>query len=258
MQLIDTHCHIQASEFFTSEQRKTAYQQSIDSGVVGMLCVGTDLKSSQEAVEFALSHPGCYAVVGVHPHETRHGIDGIEELLKKSKHQSKRIVGIGEIGLDNFYHHSSTEDQIKALEAQLQLALDYDLPVSFHVREAFDTFWPVLNNFPNTRGVLHSFTDTIKNAEIGIGRGLLIGLNGIATFTKNPDQQVMYRDLPIEKIVVETDSPFLTPAPYRGKMNLPAYVKRVVEHIASERELDANFVATMTTKNAVELFRLSI
>lgn len=252
--LIDTHCHIHDSEFYP-DNREDAYVESRQAGVV-MLCVGTDVRSSQEAVEFARTHDGCYAVVGIHPHEAKDADVGvIEELLAS---QDKTIVGVGEIGLDYFYEHSSREVQLEILRSQLELAHKYNLPVSFHVRDAFDDFWPILDEFKGIRGVLHSFTDTQENLDQGLKRGLLIGVNGISTFTKDESQQAVYRNLSLDKIVLETDAPFLTPKPFRGKMNLPAYVGLVADHQAQLKEVSTEEVARITTDNARQIFGSNI
>ncbi len=249
MKLIDSHCHIHDLKFFP-EGREEAYLRSIAAGV-GLICVGTDQADSRAAVEFVSTREGAWAVVGVHPHDTKDGIDDIGVLLKE---KPAKVVGIGEIGLDYFYDHSPRDVQIAALEQQLQWALDYNLPVSFHVREAFDDFWPIFHNFPGVRGVLHSFTDSQTNVEKAFENGLFIGVNGISTFTKSLEQQQMYAQIPLEKLLLETDAPFLTPAPFRGKINEPCYVERVAEHTATLRDVSTDEVAAVTTDNAKRLF----
>lgn len=249
MELIDTHCHIHDTEFYP-DNREEAYAQSRAAGIT-MFCVGTDERSSREAVEFAESHEGCFAIVGVHPHESHHGWEEIGAILAENH---EKVIGIGEIGLDYFYDHSPRDVQQEALRAQLELARQYDLPVSFHVREAFDDFWPILEDFPDIRGVLHSFTDSPENMQKGIARGFFIGINGISTFTKDAAQQQMYTEVPLESILLETDAPFLTPAPFRGKMNIPAYVGRVAEHQAKVKNTSATIVARTTAANARMLF----
>ncbi len=253
MKLIDSHCHIHDTEFFIDDERQTVYERAAAKDI-GMIVVGTDERSSAQAVEFASARDSVWAAVGVHPHEARLGWSGIAELVK-SNHESK-VVAIGEIGLDYFYNHSPKKDQQKALEEQLQLAVDYDLPVSFHVRDAFDNFWPIFDNFSGLRGVLHSFTDTRANAEKGMERGLYIGINGIATFTKDVDQARLYSELPLENILLETDSPFLTPKPLRGKVNEVGYVELVAQWIANERGVPFELVAKTTSRNTRELFSI--
>ena len=250
MKLIDSHCHIHDTEFF-GDQREAVYARAVEAGV-GMIAVGTDQRSSVEAVKFAESHDLVWAAVGVHPHDTKDGWETIAELAGSSQ----KVVAIGEIGLDYFYNHSPREVQIRGLEEQLQIALDRNLPVSFHVREAFTDFWPIFDNFSGLRGVLHSFTDSRANAEAGLSRGLHIGINGISTFTKDANQQELYRSLPLEKILLETDAPFLTPAPFRGKMNEVGYVELVAKHAAQVRGQSFDDVAATTLASTRALFSI--
>ena len=254
MKFVDTHCHLQDSEFYL-EDREDVYLRSIKAEVA-MICVGTNAQSSREAVKFCQSHANTYPVVGIHPHDTATGDVGEIRTLVEEYHD--KIIGIGEIGLDYFYTHSPREQQIKALRQQLTIAQEFNLPVSFHVREAFEDFWPILDEFPGIRGVLHSFTDTQDNCDEAIRRGLYIGINGISTFTKNSDQQRLFAQLPLEKILLETDAPFLTPVPFRGKVNIPAYVGRVAEYQSVQKGCTLDDVAQMTTDNAMKLFGISL
>lgn len=253
-QLIDSHCHLHDTEFFP-DGREDVYRRAIDADVT-MVCVGTDVRSSREAVEFVASHDRVFAVVGIHPHEAEVcSTDDIKALLQENPPNT--IYGIGEIGLDYFYEHSPKQTQITRLEEQLQLAVDYDLPVSFHVREAFEDFWAVFDNFHGVRGVLHSFTDTQVQLEQGFERGLYVGVNGISTFTKDAAQQHMYANIPLEKMLLETDAPYLTPAPLRGTMNEPSFVGRVAEHVATQRNVSFSDVAAATTANARRLLNIA-
>lgn len=259
MELIDTHCHIHDTEFYP-ETREEVYEQSRTAGVT-MLCVGTDVRSSREAVEFCTTHDAAHPIVGIHPHDAKDNDPSeIRQLVDAHRDQ---IIGIGEIGLDYFYDHSPHEDQWRVLRAQLEIARDYNLPVSFHIRDTSDEaqsglvwrdFWPILDEFPEIRGVLHSFTDVQANLDEGLRRGFKIGLNGISTFTKDEAQQQMYQALPLENIVLETDAPFLTPKPFRGKMNSPAYVGRVAEHQAEAKGVSLEEVCRVTTDNARSIF----
>ena len=250
MLTFDTHCHIHDSEFFL-ENREEAYRLSREADVA-MVCVGTNVQSSNEALEFCRTHEACYPIVGIHPHDAKD--NKAEDILALVDANRDKIIGIGEIGLDYFYDHSPREVQIERLREQLQIATDYNLPVSFHVREAFQDFWPVLDEFPGIAGVMHSFADTKENADEALKRGLFIGVNGISTFTKDESQQQLFAALPLEKIVLETDAPFLTPKPFRGKMNIPAYVGRVAEHQAMLKNVSPTDVARTTTANAKSIF----
>jgi TatD DNase family protein len=139
------------------------------------------------------------------------------------------------------------------LEFQLQLAKEADLPIIFHVREAFDDFWPIYDNTP-VRGVLHSFTDSKANLDKALQRGLFIGVNGIATFAKSKEQINMYKSIPPEHLLLETDAPFLTPTPNRGKINEPKQIVRICEFLAELRGEKHNQLAAQTSKNAAQLF----
>ena len=163
-------------------------------------------------------------------------------------------MGIGEIGLDYYYTHSPRDAQIRALEEQLQIAIDYDLPVSFHVREAFGDFWPIFDNFTGLRGVVHSFTDTIATMEQVLSRGLFIGVNGIATFAK--DKQDLYAAIPYKKMLLETDAPYLTPVPHRGKVNGPALLEHVAKHLANLQSINLQELSRATEASATHLFAL--
>ena len=258
LRLIDSHCHVHDTEFFT-DNREELYQQSIAVGI-GMICVGTDERSSRQAVEFAANHDRAWAAIGVHPHDSKDGWGEVERLLK-SREDNSPIVAIGEIGLDYYYNHSPREVQIQALEAQLQLAVDYDVPVSFHIRDGapdqpsvWDDFWPIFDNFHGVRGVLHSFTDTRRNLEKGFARGLYVGLNGISTFTKDQTQRELFASVPLERLLLETDAPFLTPKPFRGKMNKPEYVELVAKYWAEQRNIDFDNLTKATVYNTKKLF----
>ena len=158
--------------------------------------------------------------------------------------------------MDYFYNNSPRETQIRGLEEQLQLAVDYNLPVSFHIREAFDDFWPIFDNFHGVRGVLHSFTDTQENVDRGFSNGLYVGINGISTFTKINWQRDLYTSLPMGSILFETDAPFLTPAPFRGKINEPARIKQIAEYHANARGVSLDEIAEITSQNFKMLFNV--
>ena len=245
--LIDTHCHIHETyELPIDEVLKRAAEASVNE----YICIGTSEQSSKQAIDFAEQHPEAYAAIGVHPHDTKDGYNAINTLAGTSS----KIVAVGEIGLDYFYTHSSREVQMEALKAQIQIALKHNLPIIFHVREAFDDFWPIFDTYPGIRGELHSFTDSSANLKKALDRGLYIGVNGISTFTKDETQKNTFDSIPLDRLLLETDAPFLTPAPLRGKVNQPAYVKLVAEHHANRRGITLEEIASATTANARKLF----
>ena len=245
---IDTHCHIHEAKY---PDVGAALERAYAAGVEKLVCVGTDNMTSREAASFAPQHNNVFFSVGAHPHDAK---DGYEEVERLAKSGGEKLVAIGEIGLDYFYSHSPRDIQIRAFEAQLQLAVDQKLPVIFHVREAFDDFWPIFRNFPGLTGVLHSFTDTTENMQKGMSEGLYIGVNGISTFAR--DKQAMWDALPLEKMLLETDAPFLTPTPHRGKVNEPAFVRNVAEYHANRRGVELETIARVTSANANTLFSL--
>ena len=217
MEFVDTHCHIHFDDYAldAEEVLKSAHA----AGVTRLLAVGCTLRDSEQGVAFAAKHEGVFATVGIHPHEAHHYVGDAATLARLAELcQDEATVAIGECGLDYYYNHSPRAAQIELLEAQLQLAQQTQLPVSFHVRDAFDDFLPILANFSGIEGVVHSFTAGKKVLFRVLDAGLYVGLNGILTFTKDQAQLAMAQAVPLEKMLLETDAPFLTPAPFRGKI----------------------------------------
>lgn len=270
LELVDTHCHIQSAGNPAGEQMTrqiwgkdpalTGAQlitSATNNGITRLICVGCDLKDSQVAIDFVQGHQQAWASIGIHPHEAAETLAHGRTLPEFAAlvHQPK-VVAIGECGLDYFYNHSPKEAQLTVLEFQLQLAIEANLPLILHVREAFDDFWPVFDRYQGIRGVLHSFTDSRENLEKAIERGLHIGVNGIATFTKNLSQLDVYRAVPLQKLLLETDAPFLTPTPYRGTINEPKRVGTIAEFLANIRGESLEQLANATTHNACNLFHI--
>jgi TatD DNase family protein len=269
IELTDTHCHIQSISLDVGERTTRQIWAKTDltadkvvaeaagQGVNRLICVGCDLEDSCLAVDFVQDRPNCWASIGIHPHEAQHYQSGGRKLPEFAALATRpKVVAIGECGLDYYYKHSPKADQIKVLEFQLELAQAAGLPLIFHVREAFDDFWPILDNYKGVKGVLHSFTDSAANMAEGLKRGLHIGVNGIATFTRDPAQTEAYRAVPLEKLLLETDSPFLTPAPYRGNVNSPKHIGAIAGFLAELRGENLEDLAKTTTANAIRLFGL--
>jgi len=265
MKLVDTHCHIhEAVRRTTSVYDKWHEKGDVDpdeliadareAGITKLVCVGTTLDDSKLAVEFVKTRENCFASIGIHPHEAETALQkGHLDAFRRLRTGAK-VIAVGECGLDYFYTHSPKEAQIEILKFQIEVALEQNLPLIFHVREAFSDFWPILEQYSGVRGVLHSFTDSTENLERAVKQGLFVGVNGIATFTKGPAQLDMYRSIPLENLVLETDAPFLTPTPYRGKINEPKYVRTTAESLAGLRGETLEELAAATTKNAQNLF----
>ena len=253
MQFIDSHCHIHDDQY--QFDITAVLKRAEQSGVGTVICVGTDESTSQQAVKLAEEYSNVYAVVGIHPHESENKNQDIAQFMNHPK-----VVGVGEIGLDYFYGHASRGAQIQTFRQQLSLAIEHNLPVVFHVRDAFDDFWPIFDELTegvkNFKGEIHSFTDNQQNLDKALKRGLYIGVNGIATFTKNEAQKAVFGAIPLDRLLLETDAPYLTPVPFRGKINEPAYILEIAEFIAQNRQLPVAKIAELTLENTKQLFNL--
>lgn len=239
--LIDTHCHLHDREFFSEAQAEEILKRAHKKGVLRIICIGTSHEDSLNACDFATSHDNVYWTYGVHPEYA--GREGFENNFFQSP------VAIGEVGLDYHYEGYDRNAQIKLFEQMLQLAQDNDLPVSFHVREAFDDFFPVISNFPKIRGVVHSFSDNKKNLRRILDQtDFYIGVNGLATYSTLPTP-------PLSRILLETDAPFLTPEPFRGIINESGYIYEIAKWLSQKLAVNFEEVERETTKNAEKLFR---
>lgn len=250
MRLIDSHCHIADADF--PIERETALIRARDNGVGKIITVGTDEVDSLTAVEFAHQHDLVWATVGVHPHEAKRGA----EFLTKINLKDPKIVAIGEIGLDYHYNFSPRDVQAQILCQQIEVALAANLPIVFHVREAFVDFWPIVDNYDIKRAVVHSFSDNLDNLTQILSRGWYVGVNGLVTFTKDAAQIEAYKQIPLNKLLLETDAPYMTPSPLRGQPNEPANVKYVAESMAKQRGLAVDNLAEQTSRNAELLFSI--
>lgn len=252
MTYTDTHCHIHDPEFFPVGGQPE-YERAQAAEVKRLLCVGTSINSSKQALNFSYGREGVFATVGIHPHDATHLLSLFDEFRQWCvEHVTEKIVAIGEVGLDYYYMNSPRQLQLELLEKHIDLALSLGLPLAFHVREAFDDFWSVLNNFTGVRGVLHSFTDNIPNMEKGLSAGLYVGVNGIATFARDRDD--VTRAIPLEKLLLETDAPFLTPVPNRGKINEPENVPLIASFVAELRGVSVEALSRATEQNVNRLF----
>ena len=255
MNFVDTHCHIHFPDYALDEEE--VYKESLDAGVSKMLVVGCTLEDSKLAIEFSKKHKNAYPTIGIHPHEARKYVKDkklLEEFAILAENNS--IVGVGETGLDFYYNNSPKKDQIKLLEFQLEIAEKHKLPLVLHIRDAFSEFWPVFDNFRGLKGVVHSFTADRAILEEVLSRELYVGLNGIMTFTKNTSQLEAASAVPVQKLLLETDAPFLTPKPFRGKICKPKHVIVTAEFLADLRGENLEDLSLQTTKNATELFSL--
>lgn len=262
--LIDSHAHIHFDEY--SQDIDQVLENAKLSGIEAIITVGTNCNDSQKAIDFALNANTIaaakpiklYATAGIHPHDASGGYEAIEQLITIINNQVKRdvLVAIGECGLDYCKNLSSKNDQKKMLEWQLELAMEYSLPVVFHVRDAWQDYFAILKNYPKVRGVIHSFTGSPSEVEQALQYNLCFGLNGIVTFTKDPAQTEAVKNIPNQKILLETDCPFLTPVPHRGKRNEPSYLPAVGKFLADLKNEDYTKLIMQFTANTKELFAI--
>lgn len=255
MNFIDTHAHIHFPDY--SLDPDEVLKAAAADGVSKVMCVGCTLADSRLAIDMAARHDNVWATIGLHPH-------GAEEYTLKdillqefrSLADKPKVVAIGETGLDYYYQNSPKADQQKLLRFQLNLAQEHDLPLVFHVRQAFSDFFAILDDFEGVRGVVHSFTGTIDEMSEILRRGLYIGLNGIMTFTTEVEQLEMAKQVPLSNLLMETDAPFLTPKPFRGTICQPKHIRVTAEFLAVLRDESLEELARQTTKNAQNLFKI--
>jgi len=251
LQLIDSHAHLDDRAF---DKDRAAIIATCFAEQIGIVTVGADLASSQAAAQMAKRHHGIWATVGVHPHDaktvTADVLKGLEELTPDA-------VAIGEIGLDYYRDLSPRDVQRHAFAQQLELGRRLDLPVVLHNRESTDDLLAILREAGDThRGVVHSFLGDRSLAEAFLDLGFHLGIGGPVTFPKNGTLREAVKGIPLDRILLETDCPYLTPVPYRGRRNEPGYVRYVAAAIGDLRGMAAEEVAAQTARNTIDLFGL--
>ena len=255
MELIDTHCHLDWKAF--DPDREAVIDRAVRAGVRRMITIGVDVPSSRRAVEIAEQHEAVYAAVGVHPNDCADfSAASLSEVRSLAQHP--KVVAIGEIGLDYYWHKVDHDTQARAFRAQLELAAEIDKPVIIHSRDAAPDVVTILEDFTyhvsRLTGTLHSYFDYLAIAQRAFAIGFYIGVTGPVTFKKSDREREIVRQVRNDRLLLETDAPFLTPAPHRGKRNEPAYVRHVAETIAMVRGQPVEEVARQSTQNAERLF----
>lgn len=257
--LVDTHCHLDFDAY--DDDRDAVVTRAIERGVTRIINPATDLDTGAAAIRLAEQYPGVYAAVGFHPNSTAEVTPAaLAEVEAQANHP--KVVAIGEIGLDYYRDWSPRAQQRLMFEAQLDLAARLEVPIIIHNRDASDDVlailaaWvpglpPVLRDRP---GVLHSFSAPREAAERALALGFYLGFTGPVTYKNAQDTRLIAASTPLDRLLVETDGPFLTPHPHRGQRNEPAYVTYVAERIAAERNLSVEAVHAATTANAERLF----
>jgi TatD DNase family protein len=253
--LIDTHAHLDDARF--DGDRDAMIARAREAGVEHFVTIGCDLTTSRAAVELADRYPFIYATVGVHPHEAKQiGDSWYDDLRRLAEH--KKVVAYGEIGLDYHYNHSPPKLQRERFREQITLARDLRLPIVVHTREAQDDTIAILKeeNAADVGGVFHCFSGDAQLAKNALDLGFLLSFSGVITFQNATMLRDIVKTVPMDRILVETDSPYLTPAPHRGKRNEPAHVRLVAEKIAAIQGMTADQIAELTSQNARRVFKI--
>jgi TatD DNase family protein len=254
MRLIDTHCHLDWNSF--DADREAVIDRAVQAGVTRMITIGVDGPSSQRAIEIADRYEAVYAAVGVHPNDCAE-FDKAMLADIRSLAQHPKVVAIGEIGLDYYWHKVDHEVQARAFRAQLELAAELSKLVIIHSRDAASDVLTILEEFAKQAacaGTLHSYFDDLVIAQRAFAIGFYIGVTGPITFKKAERERETIKQVPLDRILIETDAPFLTPVPHRGERNEPAFVRHTAEMLAQVRGQSIEEVARQTTSNAEKLF----
>jgi TatD DNase family protein len=259
MELIDSHAHIDFPQF--AEDRDAMFERARAAGVRNILAIGTGPgpEKLDAALPYADAHDWIYTSIGIHPHEAAQVTQAhLDELARLAKHP--KVIAWGEIGLDYYYDHSPRDVQDRVFRQQMELAAAAKLPIIIHCREAWPDCLRVLEEVwkpTGIGGILHCFSSTLEDAQRGMDMGFLISFAGNSTYPKAQAIRDVAKALPLSNILIETDSPYLAPQPWRGKRNEPAYVAEVAKVLGNVRDLGAEEIARATTENFRRFFRLS-
>ena len=259
MDFVDTHCHLNIGAL--QDEVDLVLQRAFNQNVTRIMVPGIDLETSRLAVQLAEKYPGVYAAVGIHPNDATPWNDQTRGELKLLL-QHERVLALGEIGLDYYRQHTSHQIQVDVLQQQLSLAAEVNKPVIIHCREAMADLWPILkfwqsslnSSIKNRPGIFHSFDSDLIIANEIIAHQFLIGVSGPVTYKNAPDRQMVIAALPLEKLVLETDAPFLSPHPLRGRVNEPANIPLIAQKVAKLLGCTVEEVAMQTSANAKILF----
>ena len=255
--LIDSHAHIQGNEY--EGEVEAVIERARGAGVEKIIAVGGagDMSSNTAAIALADSFHAVYATVGMHPHDAKDvGIEELETLRGLTTHP--KVVAVGETGLDYYYNHSSHDFQEQVFSSFIHMACETGLPIVVHERDAAEKAAELLRQEGNGKlcGVIHCFTGNYQSARAYLDLGFYLSFTGIITFKNAEPLRAVVRQIPLDRILVETDAPYLTPVPHRGKRNEPAYVRFVAETVAKVRGISLEEVASITTANTQKLFSL--
>ena len=253
---IDTHTHLYAEEF--DGDRDLAVLRAKEAGVTRMFMPNIDDTTVDDMLSLCASHEGCYPIIGFHPTSVDANWKQRLSTVKSRLDSPQKFYGIGETGLDLYWDKTYRNEQMEAFDEQIHWALEKDLPLIVHCREAYPELFEVLAPYreTNLRGIFHSFTGTKDEAERLLEySGFMLGINGVATFKKSTLPNIL-PDVPVDRIVLETDSPYLAPVPFRGKRNESAYLLKTAEKLSDIYGIPLETIARTTTENALRVFKV--
>jgi TatD DNase family protein len=255
--IIETHCHLDYLKQMTVDE---IVAKSAEQNIEKIITIAVSPENYDQVIEIANKIPNVYCTQGTHPHYANSFTADAKTILINNLNINKKIVAIGEIGLDYHYNKSPKDIQIKVFEEHLQFAIDYNLPVVIHTRDADEDTKNIIKNFATQlkrKGVIHSFTSGIKLAEYAISENFMIGFNGIITFKNAQNVREVLAITPLQNILLETDSPFLTPIPHRGKENAPFYLPYVGKFLCEQKNIDITTGLSQIYLNTTKLFNFS-
>ncbi len=248
--MVDTHAHL--TEYKLYNNLDEVIKKAKDSGVNKIICVGMNKKANDLAINIANNNKMVYATVGIHPNEVMNeqlDITLLEELTKE-----KKVIAIGEIGIDLYRSKDSLIKQKEYFIKQIELALKLDLPIIVHSRNSADVIYDIVKDYKNLKGVMHCYSEHVELVDKFVELGFYIGIGGIVTFKNAHLVRDIAKKVPLEKLLIETDAPYLAPDPFRGKTNEPAYVKYTLLKLAEVLNIDKDELINVTTANAHKLF----
>ena len=250
--LVDSHCHLNYPELFPTLDQVLAH--AADNAVRYCLAINTRLSETDLLKTIADTYPHVFCTTGVHPHDAKDHVpaDLMTQLALHAEHP--KVVGLGETGLDYYYDNSPRQEQITCFDIHLEASTKLNLPVVIHTRDADEDTLSAINNHPTATGVFHCFSGSVELAKAALDRGYYISFSGIITFKKAEELRDVVRFTPLDRMLVETDSPFLAPIPHRGQPNQPAWTRVVAEKVAEIKGIPLEDVAEMTTANFFTLF----
>ena len=250
--IIDSHCHLDYEPLINDINK--VLLNAKNNNISHLLTIGTGLDSSKKVFDIVEKYENIYGSIGIHPNSTTNHLADLDELLSIKK-KSKKIIAFGETGLDYFYKRSEKKDQLYSFEKHIELAISEKVPVIIHTRNADEDTLSIIKKYHlKSKFLIHCFTGSLELAKKLLELGCLISFSGIITFKKSSDLRNVVKYVPIEKMLIETDSPYLSPDPFRGKINEPANVIIVAENVAVIKGISLEEVANLTTKNFNEFF----